>query len=155
MTTHREQILVKVAAALQAAATAWPGGAANFARNRLAAITPAKMPFVLMWDGGMTVSTEGDAGVRRFLSVEIECHLKGASGVAVGAAVSEAHGEIVKAMAGLLDDEPFTDLASDVIEGETTDPEFDFKQRQGHMAAFATKFEITFETAEGDPSANP
>ena len=139
-TSIREQILAAFLVRLQTIANV------AVERNRVEPVET--FPFLLMIDGGQSV-TEENAGLKlHALRVEVDGYVGGATAAELGPALSDLYGQTVLT---LMDDRTLGNLAIDLREGELRDPEIDRTQGHRPFAAFSLAFEIDYFTDPSDP----
>ena len=136
----REQIFAAFLVRLQTIANV------TVERNRVEPVEA--FPFLVMIDGGQSV-TEENAGLKlHSLRVEVEGYVSAPAAAELGPALSDLHGQTVLA---LMADRTLSDLAIDLHEGEFRDPEIDRTQGHSPHAAFSLTFEVDYFTDPSDP----
>lgn len=148
MTAVRETVL----AAFKTQLAANVGGVPVF-RNRKDAITDP--PALVIEDGGQTRDDSNSAEDRYKLRVRVWAYLEaadGQDGENVGAAISEMHATIVKAITA---DATLGGACEFVTEADMEDPDWDPDPGTRDNASFAVNFTIDFVTRTGDPTQAP
>ena len=142
----REQVLAAFHTAVSAAlAIALPGTVTE--RNRSREVPESDDSFVILFDGPQIILSDDTCTTRYELDVDCEGYARAATDAVLGKALSNLHGELVKAA---LTDHTLGGLSVDVREGDLQDVYID-DEASKPTGAFALTFQIQFSTAGGDP----